>query len=514
MSARPIAALAATLLLLSACPRRDPGVDAAPDALAPDSDASTSIEDAAARDGPVDAARAGDFGTLRTGTRVGCGALARGSGEHWISDRDIKSSFVDGDDLLALVNRSPQGALPPSYAPTDMVDIVRFEPKTPLECERWQCLRKEAATAIKPLLAAMAKQGFPGRIESVYRSYPAQCVTFHGWVKKSDFCAAAEQSALPGHSQHQLGTAVDLFTHEWKKGQETVFRAGFGCTRAGQWLQEHSWEHGWVFPYPIHPDDRNAKQGCVPRFDHQVPINPRTGYRYEHWHLRYIGVENARAFHEAEQKTEPTSPEAITLEQWIRQKRGLLGDAELPVCDGCNCGACSTLSGRESACRGSAISLDERGRAISSGTPPRLLEAKVGEAGKWPGPVLSITVDLPEDTLTQPPFVAPPGPGFMEGVTTRTFVPFVETRPRDYPALPGAWRIGVTLAGGDSNFPLQAGLLERPVGDVYNRANLLLPAPSGRRTFLVPLPRGATRVRIALVSGDRVQDAQDVALTR
>ena len=503
--------IALSLVLLAACPRRAPSAS-------PEGDGPSADDRDAASDAPGDArgdatTSEGSFGELRVGTSVGCAALAKGSGERWIADKDLKSSFVDGDDLLALVNRSPQGALPPSYAPRDLVDVTRFEPKTPAECERWQCLRKDAAAALRPLLAAMAKQGFPGRIESAYRSYSAQCVTFQGWVKKSDFCSATEQSALPGHSQHQLGTAVDLFTHEWKEGHDTVFRQGFGCTRAGQWLQEHAWEYGWVFPYPIHPDDRNPKQPCVPRFDHQVPINPRTGYRYEHWHLRYLGAESARELHEAERRADPTSPDAITLEQWIRRKRGLRGDAELPVCDGCACGACSTLAGREGACKGSALALGGDGRPHPPAAAPALVSATLAEPGKWPGPVLSVTVEIPEGTLTQPPFVGPQGPGFDEGVTTAAFVPFPAAAPRGYPALPGAWRVGVAL-GDEAELPLLAGLLERAVGDTYNRANLLLPAPSGRRTFLVPLPKGATRARVALVSSDGAQEPRLVTLSR
>jgi LAS superfamily LD-carboxypeptidase LdcB len=278
-------ALTTALVALAACGKsapqapQEPPADAALDAPPRDAALSAlSANDAALPTGDASAdasAEAADappkdpYGAMKESARIACAVLAKGAQKNFLAPRDLKASFVDGDDLLALVNRSPQGALAPDYAPTDMVDVVKFQPRSPADCEKYQCLRKEAAMAMKDLLAAMARAGVPGHIESVYRSYLAQCVTFQGWVKRSDFCSAAEQSALPGHSQHQLGTTIDLFTAEWKASGETVFRQGFGCTKGGKWLVEHAWEHGFVFPYPIHPDDLHEKETCIPRGDHE-----------------------------------------------------------------------------------------------------------------------------------------------------------------------------------------------------------------------------------------------------
>lgn len=485
-----------------------PSADVAP---APDA-ALTADADGGLAQGEGDAATAdaatlaspGAYGSFRRSPRAGCLALGKGSGRRWLAEADLRGSFVDGDDLLALVNRSPQGALPPDYAPHDMVDIARFQPRSPADCDKYQCLRKEAADAMKPLLAAMAREGFPAHVDSVYRSYGMQCQTFQNWVKRSEFCSATEQSALPGHSQHQLGTTIDLFTQAWKAGGDTVFRAGFGCTKPGRWLREHTWEFGFVFPYPIHPDDLHEKDDCVARGDHEVPINPKTGYRYEHWHIRYIGKESAAAFQAAAQASGPRSPSAITLEQWIRARRGLAGDTELPVCDGCNCGACSTLAGGESACGARALEVGETGAALPAPSAPTLVSARratPAEAGKWAGAVLAVEVDLPERTLTQPPFVGLPGPGFADvATTTHTFVPLPKTQPRDYPALPRALRIGVR-AQGQGAFVYAAGLAEPGVGRVYNRANLLVPAQQGKKIYLLPLPKLDGPLEVTLLLG-------------
>ena len=70
---------------------------------------------------------------------------------------------------------------------------------------------------------------------------------------------ADTESARPGMSQHQLGTAVDVgsITNE------------FASTPAGQFLAAYAWEYGFSLSYP-----RGFEQ--------------LTGYRYESWHYRYI----------------------------------------------------------------------------------------------------------------------------------------------------------------------------------------------------------------------------------
>ena len=119
---------------------------------------------------------------------------------------------------------------------------------------------------------------------------------------KIRFCSAVEQSALPGHSQHQLGTVVDLFTKAWHDADQNVFRNGFGCTPGGLFLRDEAWRYGWILSYPIHPDDRAKVRTCETRTDRVVGVNPRTGYKNEAWHIRFIGVEEAAAFHEAFEK--------------------------------------------------------------------------------------------------------------------------------------------------------------------------------------------------------------------
>ena len=83
-------------------------------------------------------------------------------------------------------------------------------------------------------------------------------------------------SARPGHSEHQLGTAVDLKT---PGGAAPWAYADWGSTRPGAWLARNSWRYGWVLSYP-----RGKSPGL-------------TCYKYEPWHFRYVGRPLAARIH-------------------------------------------------------------------------------------------------------------------------------------------------------------------------------------------------------------------------
>ena len=471
--------------------------------------ASVAVVDAAVPVAPLKAG--GSFGSAKTAERIGCAAIG---GKH-VSDRDLKTYFVDGDDLFAIVNRSPTGQLPPDYAPTDMVDIRNGKAATASDCEKVHCLRKAAADALAELMEAMKKQGFPGKVESAFRSYGFQCGTFNNWASKSSFCEATEQSALPGHSQHQLGTTLDLFTEEWAKDDRGVFREGFGCTPAGRFIREHGSDYGFVMPYPIHPDDRHPKQSCVVRWDIPVNINPRTGYRFEHWHIRYVGKEAAARFVDAYTKSGPGTPNEISVEQWLRAEKGLTGaDTELPVCDGCNCGACSTLAGPgESACdkKGGALHLDDEGHPVGTPSTPALASAKQGTAKKWKGRVVEVKVDVPDGIATQPPIVGLDTVGYDGAATYEKLAPYPDTSPRGYTPISGAWVVAVEPIPNTTGtaWPYRAAITQSVHGQIYNRANLMMPARSGEGvTIKVPIPRGVAKVKVTLLGGGVAKGAE------
>ena len=301
-----------------------------------------------------DTADPAPFGVPRSVARYTCPDLQRGGPFHsFLAAADTQVAFVDGNDWRALVNRSPTGALAPEYAPDDLVDVYDGKPYKAADCEsRRECLRRDAAAALRRMTDAMRGDGLEARVQSSFRGFSTQCWVFESWARQArhGYCEATEQSALPGHSQHQLGTTLDLFTKDWidtgARSGQGAFRNGFGCTRGGKWLDEDARRFGFIVPNMIHLDDRKDGSRCEARSDRSVPIDPKTGYKSEPWHLRFVGEDAARRYFEAWSKSGPGTPEItkITLEQWIRAERGLVGDTELPVCDGCQCGACATLA--------------------------------------------------------------------------------------------------------------------------------------------------------------------------
>ena len=171
----------------------------------------------------------------------------------------------DSPRLLTIVDKE-QG-LPPAYVPPGLVEI---SPEWIVPGFANRLLRKEAAEALVAMLQAARAEGHELRVISAYRSYEEQATTFQYWIDQVGEEEARRVSAPPGHSEHQLGTTVDLTSASvgWQLEQP------FGQTPEGQWLAAHAHEYGFPLSYP---------QGA----------EEITGYRYEPWHFRYIGQDQA-----------------------------------------------------------------------------------------------------------------------------------------------------------------------------------------------------------------------------
>ena len=170
------------------------------------------------------------------------------------------------DDMKVLVDRSHP--LPPGYVPEDLVPLWAYG--IPTLGGGKMLLRREAAEHLSRLVTDAAADGGKLVVASAYRSYAHQQVS-HARLASIYGTNANLVSALPGHSQHQLGTAVD-FTNA-AAGYEVWRR--FGKTSASHWLREYAPEYGFVLAYP------SGKEA-------------QTGYRWEPWHYRYVGTQNAK----------------------------------------------------------------------------------------------------------------------------------------------------------------------------------------------------------------------------
>jgi D-alanyl-D-alanine carboxypeptidase len=126
------------------------------------------------------------------------------------------------------------------------------------------------------LRAAANAAGAPLVVISAYRSYALQVQTFNYWVSVGGYQQALRTSARPGHSEHQLGTAIDF-----GDGNAAPWEyADWATTPQGAWLAAHAVEFGFVMSFPKGKTDV-------------------TCYDYEPWHYRYIGKDLARAVSES-----------------------------------------------------------------------------------------------------------------------------------------------------------------------------------------------------------------------
>jgi D-alanyl-D-alanine carboxypeptidase len=172
-------------------------------------------------------------------------------------------------DVGLLTPVDKQHSLPASYVPPDLAPLGDGY----LAPGFSGSLRQEALDALVQMLDAAYEEGHDIRSRSAYRSYSEQEATFNYWVSVLGYDEATRVSAMPGHSEHQLGTAADLSSPDvgWDLAES------FGATAAGQWLDAHAHEYGYVLSYPEDGE-------------------PVTGYSYEPWHWRYIGIAEAAAF--------------------------------------------------------------------------------------------------------------------------------------------------------------------------------------------------------------------------
>lgn len=132
-------------------------------------------------------------------------------------------------------------------------------------------LQAEAAQALEKLIKAGATAKAPLKIISSYRSYSTQQSLYSSYVQKDGQAAADTYSARPGHSEHQTGMAVDLGNSSGQCDLEICFAK----TTGGTWLASNALSYGFIIRYT---EDKTAV----------------TGYQYEPWHIRYVGVDLAR----------------------------------------------------------------------------------------------------------------------------------------------------------------------------------------------------------------------------
>ena len=175
------------------------------------------------------------------------------------------------------------------FAGSEWVVVNKLRPLSPLDFEpqvreirssesldnsRGLELRDVAANALEAMASEMLFQGAGQMfVNSAYRSYEYQLELFVDKVDQYGEAEALVRSAKAGHSEHQTGLAVDVSV----PAQGCAIMQCFGDTVAGKWIAENSWKFGYIVRY-------------------ERDTTSITGYTYEPWHLRYVGIEIARTY--------------------------------------------------------------------------------------------------------------------------------------------------------------------------------------------------------------------------
>lgn len=179
------------------------------------------------------------------------------------SPRDWKKTLVDTNLKVG-----------PSYKPRDLVSVSSAGLKG------IGSVRKVMQRDLRAMTRAAKRAGKAIAARSAYRSYGYQVGTFNGWVNRVGKKQALRASARPGHSEHQLGLVVDFQSANSSRAPWDY--ADWAKTPAGSWMKSNAWKYGFILSYP------KGKE-------HEVC------YKYESWHYRYVGKDQARKIHRSGQ---------------------------------------------------------------------------------------------------------------------------------------------------------------------------------------------------------------------
>lgn len=159
--------------------------------------------------------------------------------------------------------------LPKTYVPKNLVyPKTSFLFKEKIEKRK---LRQEAAAALEKMFTAAKKDKVYLSGVSAYRSYATQAAIFDRYVKRDGYEKARTYSAIPGTSEHQTGLGIDVSGSSGKCAAASCF----ANTKEAKWLDKNSANFGYIIRYP------KGKEYV-------------TGYKYEPWHIRYVGTAVAK----------------------------------------------------------------------------------------------------------------------------------------------------------------------------------------------------------------------------
>lgn len=178
---------------------------------------------------------------------------------------DINLSNEEASSVDVIVNKYYK--LNSDYEPSDLTNI-----NSKFSAGNNQKLRKEAASKFEEMAQDALNEEIKIYAGSTYRSYNYQLGLYNRYIIQDGFNKAETYSARAGYSEHQLGLAVDIMGGNWSYLSET--------DKEYEWLINNSYKYGYILRYPQNKEFV-------------------TGYVFEDWHFRYLGVKLATKVYES-----------------------------------------------------------------------------------------------------------------------------------------------------------------------------------------------------------------------
>ena len=169
-----------------------------------------------------------------------------------------KAKYLNKDYIL--VNK--YNYLNKNYVPNNLKTISKSYAKDNM------MMVKDAAYAFETMARDAKSEGYSIIAMSTYRSYNYQVNLYNKYVKKDGKRKADTYSGRPGYSEHQTGLAVDIYNGK-------VNYTSFEGTKEFTWMKNNAYKYGFILRFP------KGKE-------------KETGYEYESWHYRYVGVDIAK----------------------------------------------------------------------------------------------------------------------------------------------------------------------------------------------------------------------------
>lgn len=208
----------------------------------------------------------------------------------------LVDNYEDPASIWTLVNK--ERAIPTSYVPSELV-VAGVSTRSNATTDE-KLVRQTIISPLTQMFEAAFKEGHPLMVGSAYRSATTQDLLFKTYVARVGYEQANQYSAHPGNSEHQTGLAVDIST----VSQQCYLAECFIGMADGQWLADNAYKYGFHLRYP-------KGQETI------------TGYNFEPWHYRYVGIELATALHQSGITLDQAWPYLETALKTLRSNRAI-----------------------------------------------------------------------------------------------------------------------------------------------------------------------------------------------